>query len=127
MQTESLYLIIPCSLPKKMGESEATHPGLKPSLLELRLDGVGVVGFLRLAKVALAAELCRRGRVVAAIDLKVGVVGAVHEEVRGIELAAAIARDRAARARRVNRHDVLVVAGSARHIRQTCAVHAVRR
>src|ERR1039458_8110285 len=117
MQTESLYLIIPLiprSLRRKMGESEASPPGFKPSLLELRLDGDGVVGFVRLAKVALTAELCRRGRVVAAVDLKVGVVGAVHEEVGGIELAAAIARDRAARARRVNRHDVLVVAGGAR-------------
>ena len=81
------------------------------------LDVVGVVGFVRFAKVALTAELGRRWRLVAVVGLQVRVVRAVDEEVGGILLAAAVILDLARCARSVNRHHMLVVAGGANHIR----------
>ena len=93
----SRYFIIPRlailaeSKPKKKRE-RIFSPSFVPRrfLLELRGDGSGVVAFIRFAKVALAAELRRRGRRGLGIGLKVRVVGAVDEEVGGIVLAAAV-------------------------------------
>src|SRR3974390_2258622 len=117
-QIGSWYFIIP-RLPHssrtnfvKKGES-ISLPLLhsRQGLLEDRLDGVGVVGFVRFAEVALTAELSRRGRVRVGDVVDVRVVRTVHEEERGIVLAAAVTRDRAGCRRRVHGHYVLVVAG----------------
>src|SRR5579863_6522678 len=76
-----------------------------PVLLEYRGDVVGVVGFVRLAKVALTAELRRRCCLACAeLALQVRVVGAVDEEVGGIVGSAAVSLDRASCGGRVNCH-----------------------
>src|ERR1700678_358881 len=62
MLTESLYFIIPRSLLQKKRGEKFSPPGYRRFLLELRRNVVGVVSFVRLAKVALTAELSRRGR-----------------------------------------------------------------
>src|SRR5579872_7292971 len=89
---------------------------ISSGLLEYCGDVVGVVGFVRLAKVALPAELCRRRRIRIRHVIDIWIVRAVHEEVGGIVLAAAIRRDRARCARSINRHHVLVVASGAKHV-----------
>src|SRR5208282_1794989 len=99
---------------------------INSGLLEDRRDVVGVVGFVRLAKVALAAELRGRRSIGVGHVVDVRVIGAVDEEEGGVVLAAAVARDRARRARCVNRHHVLVVAGGAEHVRSICGRKTIR-
>src|ERR1700686_4611150 len=110
----SRKFIIPRSLTSnfvKKGESKSSPPlHISQGLLEDRSDAVGVVGFVRLAKVALAAELRRRRRIRVGDVVDVRIVRAVDEEEGVVELAAAVARNRASRGRCVDGHDVLVVA-----------------
>src|ERR1035441_4062702 len=129
-QIESWYFIIPRLpiLSKTESEKKRERNSLPPFipllfLLECRGDVVGVVSFVRFAKVALTAELRRRGRLVLGVGLKVHVVWGVHEEVRGI-VASGIASDLAGCASRVHGHDVLVVAGGASNVGLASAVDA---
>src|ERR1700722_283688 len=125
MQIQSLYFIIPRLLAQKKRGEIFLSPWFKCCLLELRFDVVGVVGFVRLAKVALTAELCRRRCARAGVGLQVRVVGSVDKEVGGVPFAAAIALDLAGCARSVNRHHVLVVAGGADYVRSSSGGDAV--
>src|SRR5215469_1123654 len=100
---------------------------ISPGLLEYRGDIVRVVGFVRFAEVALTAELRRRcGLTRRQLTLQVRIVRAIDEEVGGIILAAAVSNDLAVSGRGINRHDVLVVAGGAEHIRLPGAVDTIR-
>src|SRR6266702_930918 len=94
---------------RKKGERNFYLPGKSATSLEYGRDVGCVVGFVRFTKVALAAELGRRGRVGVGHVVDVRVVGAVHEEEGGVELAAAISRDRALCRGGVHGHNVLVV------------------
>src|SRR5579871_2240506 len=113
-------MIKPCSFqPRKKGRVCPLSPRqhINPGLLEYRGDIVGVVGFVRLAEMALTAELRRRcGLSGSQLALQVRVVRAVDEEEGGIVLSAAVSNDRASCARCVNGHHVLVVASGAEHI-----------
>src|SRR5215467_13952483 len=100
------------SRPQKKGRvTLSPRQHISPGLLEYRGDIVGVVGFVRLAEVALTAELRRRcGLAGGQLALQVRVIRTINEEVGGIELAAAVSNDLAIWGRGVHRHHVLVVA-----------------
>src|SRR3974390_3438725 len=114
------YFMVPRRiLSTKKGERSPFPPGYCSSrrLLEHGRNVVGVVSFVGLAKVALTAELSRRGRLASGeLSLQVRVVRSGHEEIRGIVLAAAVAHDRAILRRSKHGHYVLVVAGPASHV-----------
>src|SRR5271165_539853 len=110
---------------KKRGEYSSPLFVSRQFLLEYGRDVLGVVGFVRFAKVALTAELRRRRRIRVGDVVDVRVVGTVHEEEGGVVLAAAVTRDRALGRGCVYGHHVLVVAGRAKHIRLAGAVDAV--
>src|SRR3974390_2498182 len=123
------YFMVPRRIfPTKKGERSPFPPGYCSSrrLLEHGRNVVGVVSFVGFAKVALTAELSRRGCLACGeLALQVRIVGAIHEEEGGIVLAAAVGHDLAILRGRVNRHYVLVVADGAEHISLACSVDAV--
>src|SRR5579864_2004431 len=111
-QRRSWYFIFPrCFASKKKGRVFLSPLSVNQGLLEYRGHVVGVIGFVRLAKVALAAELRRGRRIRVGNVVDVRIVGAVDEEEGGIVLAAAVSRDRTLSSRSVDGHHVLVVAG----------------